>query len=79
MENNNNIVNHNGYHFLIHPDVPIVPFSEIYKVRYQRIRKSDVNAVIQTYFKRSGMAIGMIGDKLPSEKQITKLLEKIPL
>ena len=79
LENNNSIANHNGYNFLIQPDVPVVPLSEIYKVRYQRIQKSHVNSVIQTYFKRSGMAIGMIGQKLPSKKQITELIEKMPL
>lgn len=77
LENSTNIANHNGFHFLIHPDRPVVPLSDIYRIRYQPIKKADVDSVIQTYFKRSGMVISMLGKNLPSEKQIIKLFEHI--
>ena len=77
LENGTNIANHNGFHFLLHPDRPVVPLSDIYTIRYQPIKKSDVDSVIQTYFKRSGMVVTMLGKNLPSEKQIKKLFERL--
>ena len=77
LEDSTNIANHNGFHALVHPDKPVIPLSDIYKVRYQPIKKSDVDSVIQTYFKRSGMVVTMIGKNLPSEKQLTKLFERL--
>ena len=76
LENSTNIANHNGFHFLVHPDKPVVPLSDIYKVRYQPIKKSDVDLAIQTYFKRSGMVVSMLGKNLPTERQVVKLFER---
>jgi len=76
IENNSNVANHNGYHFLVNPRVPVVPLSKIYEVRYQSIGKAAIDRVIRKYFKKSLITVGMIGRKLPSERQVKKLLEK---
>lgn len=77
LENNDKRVRHNGYQFMVHPEEEIIPVSKIFDKYYKKITKNDIDQVIQTYLKASGMSICLLGDHLPQEELIHKICNRI--
>jgi hypothetical protein len=42
-----------------------------------RLIKKDIDNVIQTYIKSSGMSICILGDHLPSEELLQKICNRV--
>jgi predicted Zn-dependent peptidase len=77
LENSDKIVRHNGYQFLVHPNDEIIPLSKTFETHYENITKKDIDNVIKTYIKSSGMSICILGDHLPSKELLQKICNRI--
>ena len=50
-EDIDNLTGHNGENYLIHPTEEVVPFKYLYEKHYKNITVSDINKMIQKYFR----------------------------
>ena len=69
-ESINNIATYNGYESIYHQDGIIVPYQELYSAYYHRITKKQIDAVIQKYFCRENMVVGIMQEKEFQKKKI---------
>ena len=77
MENNSIQSNYNGEQLLLSPEKNIVPYDKLYDTYYKNITKKEVNEVIKKYFKKENMNVCILGENLPSIKNIKYECEKI--
>jgi predicted Zn-dependent peptidase len=78
MEDNENVVIHNGEHVLLYKDkMEFIPFENIYDVYYKNITREQVNNVIKKYIKKENMNVCILGENIPTEKTIRSICEKI--
>jgi predicted Zn-dependent peptidase len=77
MENSNASCEYNGIKMLLYcnDEKSIVPSSDIYKTHYKSITRSQVNDVIKKYLKLSQMSLCILGESVPSVRQIKKICE----
>lgn len=79
LEDNDTTAEYNGKHFLLNPEDKITPLSELFDTYYKNITKMQLDTVIRKYFKKSNMNVCLIGEHIPSLKQIQKECEKLKL
>ena len=79
LENNNNAASYNGEEFLLNPDKKIIPLCDLFDTYYKNSTKTQLNTIIKTYFKKSNMNVCLIGEHIPSLKEIQKECEKLKI
>jgi len=70
MGNNDVMASHNGLYCLSHPDEKIISYTKLYDKFYKKYTVTDINIIIKKYFFKSNMCVCLVGDKLPSLKNI---------
>jgi predicted Zn-dependent peptidase len=65
---------YNGIRVMLHNDTNILPNSDIYEKHYKHITKTDINAVIRTYFAPKLYYLSLNGGKLPKPDKIIEFL-----
>ena len=64
------ISTYNGYESIYNQDGVFVPYQEQYSTHYQRITKKQIDTVIQKYFRRENMVVGIMQEKEFQKKKI---------
>jgi predicted Zn-dependent peptidase len=77
LEDNDTTAEYNGEQFLLHPDEKITPLCEAFDIYYKNITKTQLDTAIRKYFKKSNMNVCLIGEHIPSLKEIQKECEKL--
>lgn len=77
MEDNDELVSHNGLYFLLHPDEEIISYTQLYDKFYKNYTLKEINQIIKNYMVKSNMSVCLVGSNLPSLKQIKHECEKI--
>lgn len=77
LENNNTTAGYNGEQILLNPNEKITPLCDVFDTHYKNITKTQLDTIIRKYFKKSNMNVCLIGEHLPSLKEIQKECEKI--
>jgi len=81
MEDNDNIADYNGQETLFSGDKlfsrdsSYTAYEDIFKKYIEPVTKEQIQGVIDRYFKRENMVVGVIGEKIPSKKSIEKICE----
>jgi predicted Zn-dependent peptidase len=75
--NNDNLTDHNGRNYLIHPQEKVIAFENLYEKCYKNISTSDINKIIKKYIRPNLMSVSIVGPKITSENNIRGILEKI--
>jgi predicted Zn-dependent peptidase len=76
-EKSNVQVTHNAKQIFIYNREDVLPYHKTYNTYYKKIRLSEVNSVIRTYFTRENMFVSIYGGKLPSRAKIEKVLNLV--
>jgi len=75
-EDNDNLADHNGTHFLFESGEPgsgdenVFSYLKKYDVCYEQITREDINRVIKKYFILENLCIFIMGTKVPSIKSV---------
>lgn len=75
LENIDNLTEYNGMAYMLSETdsqfkKEFIPYMELYDKYYHNITLDDIQRVIAEYFCVENMAIGIMGEKIPSRKQI---------
>ena len=79
LEDNDTTAEYNGKHFLLNPDKKITPLCDVFDTHYKNITKTQLDMIIRKYFKNSNMNVCLIGEHMPSLKEIQKECQKLKL
>ena len=55
----------------------IIPYSNLYKIYYDKITKNQVDTCIKKYFNVMRMCITVVGNMIPNEKLILEECRKL--
>lgn len=77
MENNDELSAHNGLYHLLHPGEEVISYTKLYDNFYKKYTIKEINDIVNNYFLKKNMCVCMVGDNLPSLKQIKNVCEKI--
>jgi predicted Zn-dependent peptidase len=77
MENNDEMAAHNGLYCLLHPGEEMISYTQLYDKFYKKYTVDDINLLIKSYFLKSNMCVCLVGENLPSLKNIKSQCEKI--
>ena len=74
MENSNTPCEYNGVKMLLYcnDEKSIVPSADIYKTYYKSITRSHIHDVVKKYFKLSQMSVCILGESVPSLREVKK-------
>ena len=74
-EKSNVQMSYNAKQVFIYNRDEILPYYKTYDAHYKKIRVSDLNLVIRTYFTKENMFVSIYGGKLPSRAKIETALK----
>ena len=80
LENMSHICSYNAFRvaFINADESSIVPAKDFYSTYYAKITRSQVNNMIQKYFKKSNAAICILGDYVFPRKTISNICHHLP-
>ena len=75
MENSITACGYNGIRTLLYCTDEIVPYEELYNTYYKSITRSQINDIIHKYFQLSQMSVCILGEHVPSLREVKKYCE----
>ena len=77
-ENDSNACFHNGSKMLLYDNqVPIISYYDRYDKYYKSITQKHINDVIKKYFIKQNMTVCILGNHIPSLKEVKEICNKI--
>jgi predicted Zn-dependent peptidase len=70
-------IGYNGKQVFIYNREEVLPYHKTYDTRYKKIRISELNSVVRTYFTKENMFVSIYGGKLPSRTKIENALNSL--
>ena len=77
LEDNDTTAKYNGKQLLLNLNEKITPLCDVFDTYYKNITKTQLDTVIRKYFKKSNMNVCLIGEHIPSLKEIQRECEKL--
>jgi predicted Zn-dependent peptidase len=77
LENGIEPVEYNGVQYLLNNSDKVIPYADLYKVKYAHITRAHINRVIHTYLKPEHMCLSIVGGHLPSHSIVEKYCKRI--
>jgi predicted Zn-dependent peptidase len=81
--NNDILANYNGKKYLLHKNDPttflsdFIPYNDLYSKTIKKITVKDIKTAIDQYFKAEHLVVGIIGENVPSEKEVNTITHSI--
>jgi predicted Zn-dependent peptidase len=75
VENSNTACGYNGIMTLLYCTEKNVPYEELYNTYYKSITRSQINDIIHQYFQLSQMSVCILGEDVPSLRELKKYCE----
>jgi predicted Zn-dependent peptidase len=72
LEDTDTIAEYNGIELILSTS-DIIPYSELFSKKYRPITIENVNSVIRKYFSPENMNVCLVGDHLPSLRQVQEI------
>jgi predicted Zn-dependent peptidase len=72
LEDTDTIAEYNGIELILYTS-DIIPYSELFSKKYKPITIENVNSVIRKYFSPENMNVCLVGDHLPSLRQVQEI------
>jgi predicted Zn-dependent peptidase len=76
-ENELEVARYNGEQTILFPNEPVISYSLLYNKFYKNIEKSDIDSVIDKYFRKELMSVCIVSEKSQKLGTVKTICERI--